>query len=225
MAYTNEEDMLMLSGIQHYVFCPRQWALIHIEQQWEENILTIEGKILHEHADDPSYRIKNREKLTLRRVAIASKSLGLHGFSDIIELQPTDSSINSIRHPKYPGFWFPIPVEYKRGKCKPTRCDEVQVAAQVICLEEMYNIQIPKGMIYYNEERGRQEVIVDTELRKFTQHCADSMHQLFHIGNTPSAEFSKQCLRCSLHDLCMPEIKTKQKAQEYLSKNLYEETT
>lgn len=127
----SEEDMLLLSGIQHYVFCPRQWALIHLEQQWEENVLTIEGMLLHEHVDNPSYRVKRGDRLTLRRVAIASKTLGLNGLSDAIELLPSDTEENAMVHPDYPGFWKPVPVEYKRGRSKPNRCDEVQVAGNL----------------------------------------------------------------------------------------------
>lgn len=220
----SEEDMLQLSGIQHYVFCPRQWALIHLEQQWEENVLTIEGMLLHEHVDNPSYRVKRGDRLTLRRVAIASKILGLNGLSDAIELLPSDTEENAMVHPDYPGFWKPVPVEYKRGRSKPNRCDEVQVAAQVICMEEMYGIHISKGMIFYNEEKGRQDVLMDDELRRFTQQCADEMHRIYQSGVTPSASFGTHCKSCSLYDLCVPLLGVKQSVQDYLTRNLYEET-
>lgn len=223
MSFT-EEDMLMLSGIQHYVFCPRQWALIHIEQQWEENVLTIEGQLLHAHVDNPSYRAKRGAIVTLRHVALASKTLGLQGFSDAIELIPSDTDIDTISHPSYPGYWRPVPIEYKRGRSKPTRCDEVQVAAQAICLEEMYGIHIPKGMIFYNEEKGRQEVIVDDELRRFTRQCANEMHIIYQKGVTPSASFGKHCQKCSLYDICVPLWIDKGRVDNYLSNNLYEET-
>ena len=216
--------MLLLSGIQHYVFCPRQWALIHLEQQWEENVLTIEGMLLHEHVDNPSYRIKRGDQLTLRRVTIASKALGLSGLSDAIELLPVDTEEEAIVHPAYPGFWKPVPVEYKRGRSKPNRCDEVQVAAQTICLEEMYGIHIPKGMIFYDEEKGRQEVIVDEELRQFTRQCADEMHQIYENGVTPSASYGAHCRSCSLYDVCVPLLGVKQSVRDYLISNLYEET-
>ena len=126
----SEDDMLMLSGIQHFRFCPRQWALIHIEQQWNDNRLTIEGQILHKHVDDPFYRQKCGDQITLRAVNIASRELGLYGISDAIELFPSQSTENTIHHPKYPGRWKPIVVEYKHGKPKRNEIDEVQLAAQ-----------------------------------------------------------------------------------------------
>ena len=111
----SEDDMLMLSGIQHYRFCPRQWALIHLEQQWDDNRLTIEGQLLHKHVDDPFYRQKCGNHITLRSVNIASRELGLYGISDAIELLPSDDVTDTIQHPKYPGHWIPVPVEYKHG--------------------------------------------------------------------------------------------------------------
>lgn len=224
MSYS-EEDMLMLSGIQHYVFCPRQWALIHLEQQWEENVLTIEGMLLHEHVDNPFYRAKRGDKVTLRRVAIASRALGLNGFSDAVELLPVESKEDTIMHPSYSGYWKPIPIEYKRGRSKPNRCDEVQVAAQAICLEEMYHIHIPKGMIYYNGEKARQEVVIDDGLRQFTKECADEMHQIFQRKATPLADYRAHCRSCSLFEICMPLLRTKPSVEEYLTKHLYEKTS
>ena len=111
----SEDDMLMLSGIQHYRFCPRQWALIHLEQQWDDNRLTIEGQLLHKHVDDSFYRQKCGNHITLRSVNIASRELGLYGISDAIELLPSDDVTDTIQHPKYPGHWIPVPVEYKHG--------------------------------------------------------------------------------------------------------------
>ena len=150
-----EDEMLMLSGIQHFVFCPRQWALIHIEQQWAENRLTMEGNILHEKVDDPFYRQKNGDVITLRSLHVASKKLGLYGITDAVELIPSDSFENSITHNRYKGFWKLYPVEYKRGKHKPDERDEVQLAAQAMCLEEMYDINIPFGALYYRSEERR----------------------------------------------------------------------
>ena len=164
-----EDDMLMLSGIQHFVFCPRQWALIHIEQVWAENRFTAEGQIFHKQADDPFYRQKNGEFVSLRSVAISSKALGLYGFTDVVELHPSESPDNCIMHPLYPGYWKPFPVEYKRGHAKPDERDEVQLAAQVICLEEMHGIRIDCGYLFYGETRRRAEVKVDERLRAWTQ--------------------------------------------------------
>lgn len=153
-----DDDMLMLSGIQHFRFCPRQWALIHIEQQWNDNRLTIEGQIMHKHVDDPFYRQKCGDFITLRAVNIASHELGLYGIADAIELIPVSTSENTITHPKYPGRWNPIVVEYKHGKPKRNEVDEVQLAAQVMCLEEMYDIHIEYGVFFYGEIRHRVSV-------------------------------------------------------------------
>lgn len=128
----DDDHMLMLSGIQHYMFCPRQWALIHIEQQWEENRLTAEGQLLHQNVDDPSYRQKNGDVITLRAVTIASHSLGLYGVTDAVELLPSDNAKDAITHPRYPGFWKPYPIEYKRGRPKTDERDKVQLAAQAM---------------------------------------------------------------------------------------------
>ena len=146
-----DEDLLMLSGIQHITFCKRQWALIHIEQQWAENNLTIEGNWMHQKVDDPTLMNRNKGIVTLRSVTLVSRRLGLYGISDVVEMVASSSGQNAIQHPKYPGFWQLIPVEYKRGKPKKDQIDEVQLCAQAICLEEMYNVSIEKGFLYYGE--------------------------------------------------------------------------
>lgn len=218
----SEEDMLMLSGIQHIAFCERQWALIHIEQQWEENILTIEGQFMHERADDPFETEKRGNTITLRAVSLASFSLGLYGRADVIELNKTkQDDMNSITIKDYPGKWKPVPVEYKRGKPKPDRYDEVQLCAQAISLEEMYEIQIEVGYLYYGKTCHRQPVIFNDELRKEVSIYAARMHELYSNGTTPLPEYNSKCRSCSLFDLCMPRsILKKQSASEYIRKNL-----
>lgn len=221
----DEDQMLMLSGIQHFVYCPRQWALIHIEQVWEENRFTAEGQILHKQADDPFYRQKNGEFVSLRSVAISSKALGLYGFTDVVELRPSDKPENCIVHPSYPGYWKPYPVEYKRGHSKPDERDEVQLAAQVVCLEEMHGIRIDCGYLFYGETRRRDEVLVDERLRHLTQEYANEMHKVYNTGVVPKAEKTRKCSNCSLFDICLPDTKSKPLASNYLKKNLYEETS
>ena len=220
-----EEEMLMLSGIQHYVFCPRQWALIHLEQLWEENRLTIEGKILHKNADNPFYRQKNGERITLRSVSIASKELGLYGVTDAIELLPTTDTTNSITHPKYPGHWLPYPVEYKRGHKKQNSCDEIQLAAQVMCLEEMHGIIIERAALFYWETRERNEVEITQGLRDLTREAAEDMHRIYSTGITPAVVKKKCCKNCSLLNLCLPELVNCTSVENYLKRNLYAETT
>lgn len=224
MVYT-EEDMLMLSGIQHFVFCPRQWALIHLEQQWNDNRLTAEGNLLHNNVDNPSYRQKNGNRLSLRSVPIASKQLGLYGVSDVIELLPTLSPQNAITHPQYPGLWNLLPVEYKRGKRKSDSRDEVQLAAQVICLEEMNNINIDQGALFYGETRHREIINITPDLRQFTKDCANEMHHIFATGKIPASQKKAHCRSCSLVDICMPGIENCSSVNSYLKNNLYEETS
>lgn len=221
----SDDEMLMLSGIQHYRFCPRQWALIHMEQQWEENHLTVEGHFMHKNVDSPFYRQKCGDLITLRAVNIASHSLGLYGISDIIELHPSNSKNNTIKHPQYPGFWIPYPIEYKRGKSKANQIDEVQLVAQAICLEEQYGIEIEKGAIFYGETRRRNEVCITPDLRDIVSECTKSMHEIFKTGNIPPINKGKHCRKCSLMNICMPNSVDCTKASYYLKKHLYEETT
>ena len=223
--YYDDDDMLMLSGIQHYMYCPRQWALIHIEQQWEDNRLTAEGGLLHRNVDNPEYRQKNGDTITLRAVHIASHTLGLYGISDAIELLPSDSEKNAITHPRYPGYWKPYPIEYKRGHRKPDERDEVQLAAQVICLEEMFGIRITEAALFYNEARHRETVMIDDRLRRLTYELSDAMHKTFSSGITPRAVEQHGCKQCSLYDLCIPELTKKTSVAYYLKTTLIEEAS
>lgn len=213
----------MLSGIQHYMFCPRQWALIHIEQQWAENRLTTEGQLLHKNVDNPFYRQKNGDTITLRSLHIASKRLGLYGITDAVELIPSDSPEDSITHNRYPGYWKPYPVEYKRGHSKPDERDEVQLAAQAMCLEEMYGINIPYGALYYDEVKHRETIAISDGLRKTTQQCAKQMHDIFKSGIMPKPVKASHCRNCSLKDICMPEMSDCTQVKTYLNNNLYED--
>jgi CRISPR-associated exonuclease Cas4 len=221
----SEDEMLMLSGIQHFRFCPRQWALIHIEQQWEDNRLTVEGELLHKHADDPCYRQKCGDHISLRAVHLASRKLGLYGVSDVVELHPTEDVVNSITHPRYPGRWLPYPVEYKHGRPKRNEVDEVQLAAQTMCLEEQYGITIERGAFFYHEVRSRVEVEITDYLRDIVICCAQQMHDVFSSGHLPEIAVCKHCDKCSLKNLCMPELANCTTVNSYLKKNLYEETS
>lgn len=186
-----EEEMLMLSGIQHYMFCPRQWALIHLEQQWDDNRLTVEGQLLHSNVDNPFYRQKNGDVITLRSVSIASKELGLYGITDAIELISSDTKENAIVHPSYPGYWRPLPVEYKRGHSKLNECDEVQLVAQVMCLEEMHQLHIEYAALFYGETKHRETIHITDALRELTRKCALEMHKIYKSGKTPNIIYPK----------------------------------
>ncbi len=214
MAYP-DEDLLALSGIQHMAFCPRQWALIHIERQWQENLLTIEGRFLHEKADNPYIVEKRRDLIVSRAVNLASYELGLCGVADIVEFWQAEGPENAVKLPKRQGFWRPMVVEYKRGRPKHTDCDEVQLCAQTICLEEMLGVSIATGALFYDAVKRRESVTLTEALRERTQELAKAMHRLYTAGLTPIAEVTKSCTRCSLNELCLPDI-SKRNAAAYL---------
>lgn len=219
------DDYLMLSGIQHYVFCPHQWAMIHIEQKWADNRLTAEGQIMHNNVDNPAYRQKNGDLITLRRVAIASRSLGLYGFSDAIELIPSATFEKSVIHPSYPGYWRMHPIEYKHGKPKPDLRDKVQVVAQALCLEEMFDTIVQEGSLYYGECSRRITFEIDNEIRAYTIECANEMHRIYDAGIVPAPIYKQHCRNCSLYDECMPKTPPRTAVNNYLKANLYEETS
>ena len=199
-----EDELLMLSGIQHFAFCRRQWALIHLEQQWGENSLTLEGNWLHRNVDDPYSMERNKDTVLLRSVAVVSYQLGLYGIADLIELRPALTQENTITIPKYSGCWSPYPIEYKHGKPKPDETDEVQLCAQAMCLEEMYQIHIQNGAFYYGQIKHRLEIGFTEDLRHKVEEYTMQMHQLYESGVTPKANYQSKCRSCSLNNLCFP---------------------
>ena len=198
--YTQDE-LLPLSGIQHFLFCRRQWALIHIEQQWKENVLTAEGKIMHQRADDPFFTETRKGIITARSVPVASYRLGLSGVCDVVEFT---SSPDGVKLPNKDGLYLAAPIEYKRGKEKHDHSDEAQLCAQAICLEEMLSMAIPRGYLFYGETRHRVEIELTAELRNLVKEMAEEMHNYFQRGYTPKVKTSKACRSCSLADICLP---------------------
>jgi CRISPR-associated exonuclease Cas4 len=202
----NEDDYLMLSGIQHFYFCKRQWALIHIEQQWADNKATMEGNYIHEKADDP-FIIESRKDLFISRaVPISSKELGLSGIVDVLEYTQNKAGIKVANRD---GLWLPNIVEYKRGKPKKDKRDIMQLTAQVICLEEMFGYVFKSSDLYYHETNRRTKVEITDELRKQAKNVAREMHRIYETGITPEAESYKNCKLCSLYDICMPRLTKK----------------
>jgi CRISPR-associated exonuclease Cas4 len=198
--YTSDE-LLPLSGIQHFLFCRRQWALIHIEQQWQENVLTAEGRLMHQRADDPFFTETRKGVITARSVPVASYRLGLSGVCDVVEFTESPEGVKLLGHD---GLYLPAPVEYKRGKEKRDPCDEAQLCAQAICLEEMLSVTIPLGHLYYGETRHRVPVELTDELRGLVRDMSEEMHAYFARGYTPRVKTSKACRSCSLADVCLP---------------------
>ena len=201
----HENDYLMLSALQHYLFCPRQCALIHVEQTWEENRLTTLGNILHERVHEAG-REKRGDVITARGVALSSARLGLSGQADVVEFH---RGATGCALPRESGRWQPFPVEYKRGKPKKDDCDAVQLCAQAICLEEMLGCAIPGGALFYGEPRHRFDVAFDEALRRDTEACAAAAHALLASGVTPPPVAGKQCGSCSLNERCLPETLSK----------------
>lgn len=201
----------MLSALQHYLFCKRQCALIHLEQSWTENRLTASGRVLHERVDER----KSETRRTLRQataVRLVSHRLGVWGVADMVEFHLVESERDASGTkiaaplPGLSGFWRPFPVEYKRGKPKSHRTDEVQLCAQAICLEEMLGVTIPAGALFYGEPRRRTDVAFNAELRDLTEDVARDVHALFASGETPPPVFGKWCASCSIVEDCRPKI-------------------
>ncbi len=200
---------LPLSGIQHFIFCRRQWALIHVERQWQENALTAEGRILHHRVDDPFFTEKRKGVVIARSVPVSSSRLGLSGVCDVVEFTalPEDTETSEgVALPGRSGRWAPAPVEYKRGKAKQDPCDEAQLCAQAMCLEEMLAVPVPAGNLYYGETRRRVAVALTTELRALVYKAAAEMHAYYERGYTPRVKPSKACRSCSLADVCLPKL-------------------
>lgn len=193
-----EEDLIMISALQHYVFCPRQCALIHIEQVWTESGLTAQGRIMHERVHEAGDESRGAVRIT-RGLPLRSLRLGLVGVADVVEFHKTKQ-----------GFWQPFPVEYKRGKPKPDNCDAVQLCAQAICLEEMLDVVVPQGALFYGRTQRRADVVFDEALRKETEETAEKARALIASAVTPSPIYAKRCASCSLVSECMPKRMEKQ---------------
>ncbi len=219
MTRYTEDEMLMLSGIQHFAFCPRQWWLIYIDQIWEENHLTALGQQMHERVHDPNQSERRGSIITLRALSIASHSLGLYGIADAVELRPSYTE-EGIIHPRYPGRWLIAPIEYKRGAPKRyTKADEIQLCAEAICLEEMYGQHIPQGYLFYGETKHRMEVPLTAELRAETQEMALRMHEALGGKTTIAPHVRPGCRNCSLRELCLPHIEQCSAVSDYYKKH------
>ena len=214
-----EEDWLQLSGLQHFAFCRRQWALIHIENQWAENYRTVDGQLMHEHVHDQEFRESRGDCLIVRGLAIHSAELGISGQCDVVEFH-RDTSGAPLRERE--GLWLPYPVEYKRGRPKEHSADELQLCAQAMCLEEMLCCDIPEGALYYGEPHRRTVVQFTAELRGQVQDSLSEMHELYKRRFTPKVRPSKTCNACSLKELCLPKLMNRKKVTDYLTANLEE---
>ncbi len=207
----NPDDLIQLSALQHYAFCPRQCALIYVEQVWTENRLTAEGRIMHERVHEEGSETRGDVRIE-RGVSLRSLEMGLSGKADVVEYHRQDD-----------GTWRAFPVEYKHGKPKPDDSDRIQLCAQAICLEEMLNVTIPSGALFYGKTRRRLDVEFDESLRQETMETAWATHVLIKAGKTPKPEYAKRCESCSLMNECMPKTIQKNRTVESYIKRMLDE--
>lgn len=213
-------DFLDIAGIQHFSFCRRQWALIHIEKEWEDNDLTVLGSIVHEHAHDGSFTEKRGDILITRSLEVRSYVLKAHGFCDVVEFHKDKQGVKLFNRE---GTWKPYPVEYKKGKPKTTEMDRLQLCTQAIALEEMFDCNIDKGYLFYHEIAKREEVEFSEALRKQVESAFQEMHAYYEKSYTPKVKPSAKCKRCSLQNICLPEIANKESVNTYIKRKLHEE--
>lgn len=219
MVSNEDDDYLMLSGIQHFQFCKRQWALIHIEQQWEENVKTVEGQHLHRKADQPFTREKRGDKLIVRAMPVKSNELKISGICDIVEFIKSDFGveINGAE-----GRYTVYPVEYKRGKPKLDDADLLQLTAQAICLEEMLLCEVNTGYMFYNEIKHRIEVPLTAELKNKVKSIVAEMYDYYRKRYTPKVKTGPFCKSCSLISICVPELINKRTVKSYIEGKIRE---
>ena len=190
-----DADLLPLSGLQHMVYCPRQCGLIHVDREWQENRFTAEGRVLHERIDSGGEQKKSGVRLRYSLV-VKSHRLGVSGICDQVEFHPFEAG-NLL-----------VPVETKRGKSKSIDADRIQLCAQAICLEEMFETKIPEGALFYATPRRREVVVFDADLRDRTEKTAARFHEMMETGRLPKAIYQKaKCDRCSLFGVCQPKAK------------------
>lgn len=214
-----EDDYLMISGIQHFKFCRRQWALIHIEQQWAENVHTVIGELMHKKVHDPYLAEKRKDVLIVRALPVSSRTLGVSGECDVVEFHKCEDGVKLYGHR---GFYQVFPIEYKKGKPKISEEDILQLVAQAMCLEEMFSTVVNEGALFYGETRRREAITITEELRCQVKEMFQEMHQYYERRYTPKVKWSKSCNGCSLKDICLPKLGKTISVKEYINQALSE---
>lgn len=217
--YEND-NYLLISGIQHFIYCRRQWALIHIEQSWGENYFTTDGQIKHNKVDNAAYTELKNDIRIIRSMPIVSHELKIRGICDVVELKPSD---DGFYFSKYNKKYTVYPIEYKRGKPKLDDSDIMQLLAQAMCLEEMLGLRIEEGACFYFETRRRQQVIFTEDLRSRLISIIEEMNNYYSRKYTPKVKKSRKCNACSLKNLCLPELDGTMSVSKYIEKRLAEE--
>lgn len=211
----HEDDYLQLSGLQHFLFCRRQWALIHVENLWQENYRTVDGTLMHQNVHQEGNVEKRGDRIIIRGMRVSSATLGVSGQCDAVEFLKDPDGVTLDR---WEGRWKPFPVEYKHGSPKEDLSDAAQLCAQAMCLEEMLCCQIDCGALYYGEIKHRQEILFTEELRGTVQSALAEMHELAKRGYTPKVKPRKGCSACSLKDLCLPKMNRAGSVEAYLKR-------
>ncbi|MEJ2079985.1 MAG: CRISPR-associated protein Cas4 [Acidobacteriota bacterium] len=216
-----EDELLPLSGLQHMIFCDRQAALIHLERIWMDNALTVDGEHLHRVVDAGTAELRG-DLVVWRGMALRSSRLGLTGKADVVEFHRIGGGGNGggTVLAGLAGLWRPFPVEYKRGRPKAHRADEVQLCAQAMCLEEMFDVAAPAGALFYGRTRRRQDVELIDELRDITEKTATEFHALIRSRRTPLRFREPKCARCSLLPTCLPPKRRQASARAYVTRAL-----
>jgi CRISPR-associated exonuclease Cas4 len=200
----DEDDFLLISGIQHFIFCRRQWALIHVECLWADNERTVSGELLHKRVHDPRIKEKRGDLIVARDMPIFSYTLGITGNCDVVEFHRSETGVTLSGRK---GLWRPCPVEYKRGSPKTSDADRMQLCTQALCLEEMLACaRIETGYLYYGETNRREPVLLDDEMRGKVRMAFEEMHGYYKRGYTPRVKPKKSCAACSLNDQCLPKL-------------------
>ncbi len=215
------DEYLLISGIQHFAFCRRQWALIHIEAQWEDNARTVSGELMHARAHNPKLTEKRGDMIVMRDMAVFSHALGVQGKCDVVEFYKNDAGVPLFGRK---GLWKPCPVEYKRGSPKQHDADRLQLCTQAICLEEMLACApIKEAYLYYGETKRREAVALDEALREAVRSMFAEMRSYYERSYTPRVKPTKGCKSCSLSDICLPKLPQEGRVAAYIENALMED--
>ncbi len=220
-----EEEWVPISALAQYAFCPRRVVFIHTENLWADNQWTMEGKILHETADTQTQKTARGTRI-VRSLRISDAENGIYGVADVVEFKRTDGMefaqnraeflSDGVHLPLRDGLWFPIPVEFKRGKTRTDKTYEIQLCAQGLCLEKKFAVTIPFGFLYYGESGRRKRIDFTVSLRQNTCTLVEKVRQVLFSDTVPRPKYSKKCRQCSLVDLCLPQMGTSGSVERYI---------
>lgn len=211
----DDEDYIQINTLQHYVYCPRQCALLCVENVWNDNLYTVRGEILHEVVDSETEETRGSVRV-VRGLRIHSTRLRIVGKCDVVEFHLSGDDASTLVRKNETGSYTVIPVEYKAGEPKEDLSDKVQLCAQALCLEEMLNVSIEKGIFFYGKIRRRYTIDIDRMLREQTEEVIQGVHALVSKRVVPRALYSQKCRNCSLESICVPRAMNEKKLHNYI---------